>query len=240
LKPADYLRATRHPWPCLLFLLPLLGAYEGGLLWMGAEHARHYRNGADAWLRWWLEGFGIRHLAAAPALILVVFGIWNLSRQSDRPKDSPSVCLGITLESLLFALALWAFGRSFSPLLDRLGITISLGRAPADVAGQMITFVGAGIYEEAIFRLALFNALVALLRVTQFPLAGSVSLAALASAVLFALAHHAGPYGEKIDGFVFLFRSLAGVYFALLFQLRGFGVAVGAHAGYDVLVGITA
>ena len=27
-------------------------------------------------------------------------------------------------------------------------------------------------------------------------------------------------------------------YFALLYQLRGFGIAVGAHTGYDLLVGV--
>ena len=43
---------------------------------------------------------------------------------------------------------------------------------------------------------------------------------------------------EVFDAYVFLFRTLAGVYFAVLFQLRGFGIAVGAHACYDVLVGV--
>jgi hypothetical protein len=28
------------------------------------------------------------------------------------------------------------------------------------------------------------------------------------------------------------------LYFAWLYQARGFGIAVGAHAGYDVLVGL--
>jgi hypothetical protein len=37
----------------------------------------------------------------------------------------------------------------------------------------------------------------------------------------------------------FLFRAAAGLYFTLLFVLRGFGTAVGAHAGYDVLVGVS-
>ena len=58
------------------------------------------------------------------------------------------------------------------------------------------------------------------------------------SAVLFAAAHHIGPYGEPFDRSVFLFRALAGLYFGLLYQLRGFGVAVGTHASYDVLVGV--
>ena len=41
-----------------------------------------------------------------------------------------------------------------------------------------------------------------------------------------------------MDSYVFLFRMMAGVFFALLFQLRGFGVAAGTHACYDVLVGL--
>ena len=39
--------------------------------------------------------------------------------------------------------------------------------------------------------------------------------------------------------YVFLFRMLAGIYFALLFRLRGFGIAVGTHAFYDIIVGVT-
>jgi len=33
----------------------------------------------------------------------------------------------------------------------------------------------------------------------------------------------------------FLFRMLAGVYFAVLYALRGFGIAAGTHAFYDIL-----
>ena len=54
-------------------------------------------------------------------------------------------------------------------------------------------------------------------------------LAATASATLFSAAHHLGPYGQPYDNYLFLFRLAAGLYFALLFQYRGFGVAVGAR-----------
>jgi hypothetical protein len=49
--------------------------------------------------------------------------------------------------------------------------------------------------------------------------------------------HHLGTYGEPFDAFVFLFRTLAGCYFAGLFLCRGLGIAVGAHACYDIIVG---
>ena len=106
------------------------------------------------------------------------------------------------------------------------------------VVGQVVTYVGAGIYEEVVFRLALFGLLRAVLTTAQVPPRTAVLLAAVASAVLFAAAHHVGPHGEPMDGFNFLFRVLAGLYFTALYQFRGFGIAVGAHACYDVLVGI--
>ena len=51
-------------------------------------------------------------------------------------------------------------------------------------------------------------------------------------------AHHLGPFGQDYGNYVFIFRLLAGLYFALLFHFRGFGVAVGTHACYNVMVSI--
>ena len=76
-----------------------------------------------------------------------------------------------------------------------------------------------------------------MLTTAQVPGRTAVALAALTAAVLFAVAHHVGAHGEPVDGFNFLFRVLAGLYFTALYQYRGFGIAVGAHACYDVLVG---
>jgi membrane protease YdiL (CAAX protease family) len=100
--------------------------------------------------------------------------------------------------------------------------------------------LGAGIYEEALFRLILFSCLVRLLRLVEVNGLFSVVLAALASALLFSAAHHLGPYGQPYSNYLFLFRLIAGLYFALLFQVRGFGIAVGAHSCYNLMVSIGA
>jgi membrane protease YdiL (CAAX protease family) len=102
----------------------------------------------------------------------------------------------------------------------------------------VVTYVGAGIYEEVMFRLGLYGLLRSVFAIAQVPARTAFVLAAVTAATLFAAAHHIGPHGEPVDGFNFLFRVLAGLYFTALYQLRGFGIAVGAHACYDVLVGI--
>ena len=71
----------------------------------------------------------------------------------------------------------------------------------------------------------------------QTPAVLASTLAVTASALLFSLAHHAGTPGEAFTWFAFIFRWLAGVYFAWVFVVRGFGVAVGTHTAYDILVG---
>jgi hypothetical protein len=88
------------------------------------------------------------------------------------------------------------------------------------------------------FRLLLFSGLLAAFNMADLPRRWALGIAALASALLFAGAHNLGASGELFQGSLFLFRSLAGVYFAWLYCVRGFGIAVGAHAGYDVLVGL--
>lgn len=232
-----YLGATRHPWPCFLFVLPLLAAYELGVLWLGGTQPDTLRNGADAWLRWGLESFGLTQLYGAPALVAAVLLVWSWWRFTDRPSDLLGVLIGMSLECVAFALALWGLSRAIDPLLHQLDIWAGCSLRTEDV-GRMVTFLGAGIYEEMLFRLALFSGLVWLLDHLQFPGSLALLLGALASSALFAAAHHIGPYGEPMHASIFFFRLAAGLYFAALYRLRGFGIAAGAHACYDVLVGI--
>jgi hypothetical protein len=236
-RPSGYLLATLHPWPCLVFLLPLLLVYEAGVLWLGGPRPETLRNGADAWLRWGLQSFGFPESYCAPVLILAALLVWSGMRLWDRPDGLLMIWLGMAVESVSFALGLWALSRELGPLLDQLGIRLSWG-PPPKVLGRIVTFVGAGIYEEVLFRLGLFFILGILLRLLGIPRFVRGLLIPLASALIFAAAHHIGPYGEAFDGYVFVFRTLAGLYFALLYLLRGFGIVVGAHACYDLLVGV--
>jgi hypothetical protein len=238
--PADggYFAATRHPVPCLVFLLPLLLAYEAGVVWLGGARPESMRNGADVWLRHGLDRAGVEHFYGLPALVGVGLCGWAWWRRDDRPADVPGVCLGMVLESVALALVLWGLSRGLRPALDGLGVPLTLSEPATAALRDIVTFVGAGIYEEVLFRLLLFSGVYGLLRLALAPAWLAFLVAGVGSAVLFAGAHHLGPLGEPFDGYVFLFRSLAGLYFACLYQFRGFGVAVGAHACYDVLVGV--
>jgi hypothetical protein len=234
----DYFSATQHPWSSLIFVLPLLAIYEIGVLWLGAAEPEAVRNGADTWLRWGIDQIGLHEPYWAPAILAILLIAWGWLRFHDRPSDLLSLWIGMTIESLVFAVGLWGVSRTLVPLLDQFGIQLGT-RPPAEpVCAQVVSFLGAGIYEEVLFRLVLFSGLVWLLRTAEVPRLLALLLGAVTAAAVFSGAHHLGPYGEPYNGYVFLFRTLAGLYFTVVYQVRGFGVAVGAHALYDVLVGI--
>lgn len=232
-----YLHATRHPWPCLLFLLPLLAVYEFGVLHLGGSHPEALRNGADAWVRGWLGQLGLQQLFWAPLLLIAILLLWSSLRLADWPEDTISVWAGMAIESVLFALVLWALSRKLVPWLEGGRLAVDAATSKRTLA-QIVTFVGAGIYEEVLFRLIGYSGLLLFLRLFRIPTVLAIFLAAAVSAIVFAAAHHVGVNGEPLRDYVVIFRALAGLYFALLFQFRGLAIAIGAHACYDVLVGI--
>lgn len=231
-----YLASTRHPWACLLFLVPLLAAYEVGVSRLGGDKAAHFRNGADAWMRWAFEVFGAAHFLVVPAFVVSILILWTWWKWADRPEDPVTTWFGMAFESVMFAVILWQFSRNFGPILDGLGLKLQITVRTAPAA-QLLTFIGAGIYEEVLFRLGLFGGLVLILRAVRIPWVVAWLLAAIVAAVAFAAAHHVGPFAEPLRADYFVFRTVAGLYFTALFVARGFGIAVGAHTGYDVLVG---
>src|SRR5262249_38666867 len=98
LTSREYLRATRHPWSSVLFVLPLLITYEAGICLVGARNADHLRNGADTWLRWLLSRAGLAE-GFWPGLFLGIgLLVWTWWKRKDRPADLLGVWMGTVTE----------------------------------------------------------------------------------------------------------------------------------------------
>ncbi|MCO6436970.1 MAG: CPBP family intramembrane metalloprotease [Phycisphaerae bacterium] len=123
----------------------------------------------------------------------------------------------------------------------------SLGTAPA-IADQGPTVIetialgiGAGVYEELIFRLFLISIIMMIgVDLLNSPTSMVAVIAVGISALVFA-AHHHPPLGEEpFELGRFVFRTMAGVYLALVFWFRGYGPAAGCHAAYNVALALSA
>jgi membrane protease YdiL (CAAX protease family) len=236
----DYWKSTSHPIASVLFVLPLLIAYEVGIHFVAPTgDTTSLRNGADVWVRAQVKSFGLNFAYAVPVLLAAVLVGSALLRWRDRPKRPIGLVFGMFLECTVFAVALWALWRNFIPLLEQVGVPLnSLNTQPVQ-SGSVLKFIGAGIYEEVLFRLILLRGLAFLLQTVLLPKLAALLLSAVLTAIAFAACHHVGQLGDPLDSPIFLFRTVSGIVFALLYLLRGLGVAVGTHAAYNMLVGVS-
>lgn len=242
----SYWAESRRPLASLAFIAPLLIVYELGVLVLG-PHA--VRNGADVWLRQLLELIGLGQYFLLPTLTVCILLGWHYTTRQPW-RVSPGVLPGMVMECVLLAIVLRLILQVQGELLQT--ITAPAGTPmplviTLDLAGSvrnLVGFLGAGVYEELLFRLILLSLVAVAVRRAGGTPQKSLVAAVLATSFVFALAHYVGAYGEPIHWlassfwFSFLFRFLAGIFFGTLFVYRGFGIAAGAHAGYDILAGL--
>jgi hypothetical protein len=232
-----YFRVTRGPWYGFVFALPILLSYQA-LVWVLQPHII---NGADAAL-WRALGplfatFGWQSREAVLLVVLIVGGIgsWLAHRRRyPAPADRRlhlAWFIPMLAESCFYALF---FGIAVNRILVTLGLQIGRGGGPLT---QVMLALGAGIYEELLFRVLIMGGLALLLmRATRFGPLVSWVCAALFSSAIFSLFHYLGAAGDVFTVESFLFRFVSGALLAALYGLRGFGIAVWTHALYDLLV----
>jgi len=238
---ADYWSQSRRPLVSLVFISPVLVVYEVGILALGAEAMR---NGADGWLRGLLAFIGLGQYFLLPLLTCGILLAWHhVSRQ--RWGFRRSVLVGMLLESTLLAIALVSIYWLQSLLAEHVVLVLNTGsggRPETFVDGLrlLVGFCGAGVYEELLFRAMLLPGVALLLRQFRVEARPAMIVSVILTSLLFSAVHFqffAG-YGDPFNWFSFSFRFVAGVFFAVLFFRRGFGVTAGAHTIYDIVVGL--
>jgi membrane protease YdiL (CAAX protease family) len=132
------------------------------------------------------------------------------------------------IESLVLTPPLFVLGR----LLQQTGG----GSATETLRVQIVLALGAGIYEELVFRLYLISMLTALLTVIcRVSRRWAIRVAVVVAALAFAGCHF-GPIGsEHFSWPLFAMLTLAGAYLSVIFAVRGLGVATGCHAAYNLI-----
>jgi hypothetical protein len=218
---SGYFQKSELPLTSLIFLLPLLVFYEVGKRSFSTDVT------AFAWMQDFFHLFGAygRHL---PALAVVgILLAWHIARR-DSWKVDPKHVLGMFLESVMLAVPLYLMARVAAGYLPMMSVAQHL-------AGRVVLSVGAGIYEELVFRLIAFT-LLSLLLVDLLGLRRNWAnlLMVVISSVGFSLYHYLGH--EAFQWQTFAFRTAAGFYFGAVFAFRGYGISAGSHAAYDVIV----
>ena len=220
-KTPDYVAVSRPLAASYVFIVPLLALHEAGLLAYPAA-----RNGTATiyeelfprleWVGQVALNFGI--------LALLCFAIY---RTRDKRRHLPGMYAWMFFESALWASSLYVIAVLATPL------------SIASISAELTIAIGAGIFEELLFRFLLMGGLIfAFRRGLGAPPGAAAFIAVVLSALLFSLAHHAasGIGSEAWDWAVFSLRALLGALLGAVYWWRGLGIVVYTHALYNVAV----
>jgi len=236
------LSSKPEAWTELALTLPVFLVYQLGVVFL------RVRNGADIVTARLLElshGDRLTYLELTAGVGLVTIAVFAILGRGQVLR--PSKLIQIALEGAAYAIAMgaatsWLVGRLFA------------GPHPPPASGPLsgiVMSLGAGFYEELVFRVVLFGfgaklLLWALWRqrvglvASAPPLRTSAIMAmtiwAAASASIFSGMHYVGALGDPFNLRSFVARAVLGLALTGVYAMRGFAAAVWTHTLYDVWV----
>jgi len=221
-----------RPLPSLLFLLPFLVFYGVGVFFVRPDFAAR----ADILVRQVIAPLGVTGVMVPTYLVVAVLLAWHvLARDPTRVQWN---LLGLmAAETVLLMVPLFGIYAFADVLFHRLlALAIPASAAATSWMAAAMTSIGAGIYEELLFRLFLVGGPLLVARwVLKDRSPGLVAAVVLTSAAIFAGAHTIdNPRAFEWDSF--LYRTGAGVYLGYIFAYRGFGIAAGVHILFDLII----
>ena len=224
---AGYAKQTHRPLVCLAFIAPLLLLFQAGTAYYGSSLL------APQDLGKLLRYFGAT-AAYLPALLIIAVLMAQHLAKKDSWELHPLVLVGMLVESVLWMVPLVVMNL----MADRWVPQAATAGEPSRLFQDILVAVGAGIYEEFIFRLALFSLILLLfVDVLTLPKEAVLVGAVIVSACLFSLYHFLGGLPEGgLPWKLFVIRTLAGAYLGGLFVTRGFAIAIGTHTFFNLFI----
>ncbi len=239
---------STRPLHVLVFLLPLLIAYEIGLVvYLGAEGGPGAGPDVAArqiFVRLFASmGVGGAHV---PALLMVAILVaWHLIAR-DKWRIRPGTLAGMAGEALLWMFPLLVLGAIGPGAIESLLAQATEAGAPGTGNGgleslswqsRLTLSIGAGLYEDLLCRLVAIALLHLILAdVLTLPEWQARLGAVLGSAVLFAMLHDLNGPDGSINWSIAGTYVAAGLYLAIVYLWRGLGICVACHALYDIVV----
>lgn len=228
---SQYLTVSKSPLYSFIFTLPLFLLYEVGIFLISSRDIDQLRNGADVLMRQVLESFGIYGMYGFGGTFLIGFLIAFIRQKKNlRTSEIESRFLLIMFfESIAWATLL---------VIMMIKIPTFLSLSNEDhLIQQVVLAIGAGIYEEFVFRVLLISGLAILFGlIFNWGELGKTFLSVIISSAIFSIFHFFGSYGDTFSFPLFFVRFFAGIFLAMIYIFRGFGITAYAHSIYDLFV----
>ena len=226
-----YAALSRGPLHSLMFIGPLLAFFHIG---SAATHAGPLDSPlALSYMQQVFDRLGST-AAFLPTLAVVLILLVQHFVHRDRLAVYPGVLGCMLIESVIWMLPLIAMLHLAGKLYVS-GMLVGAGDMPETVFGRILVGVGAGVYEEFIFRLVMIGLIMlVLVDVLSLPKNVVAVVAVVVTAAGFGLYHPAVWGADGFQWWLLLFYVVAGAYLGALYLTRGFAIVVGAHSLFNV------
>ena len=227
----SYWLSTRSPLYSFLFTVPLFLIYEIGIFLTSSDDMFVLRNGADALMRQILATFGITGLYWVGVIFFIGFIIAFILQRKywEETQIHSDYFLLMMVESVGWSVLIYFLMTNVYLLL--------MNPTGSMLVQQVTLAVGAGIYEEFLFRVLLIAGISVILGfIFQWSDKTRNWAAMVIAAGIFSSFHFIGEYGDFFSFNIFMVRFLAGIALGTLYFLRGFGITAWSHAVYDLIV----
>ena len=225
----QYLNSSKTIHYSLILTLPVLAIYEIGTLFLFRNSFYELRNTGEILLRSLFDTLGLKNpLIVSLILLSVFFGVmirgYNIEK---KPGIRANYIIYMLMESMFWSLVLFFSLQLFTHLSLQI-ITLEEKISNLNLA------LGAGIFEELIFRMILISAILVIFEHGfKLKLEQGVPLSILISAIVFAAFHL---FMETYSFPVFSQRVFGGVILGGIYYYRGYGISVYAHILYNFLI----
>ncbi len=242
MSPREYWKSSRQPRYSVLFALPLWLLYEALAAAISGSAFAGVRNGADVLLKTLFVALGGRTGVFAFGLLLFLLGAWIVwrDRRQHPGKLNPRMFGWMFAESIVYAMLLGGVVSALTALLLSGPLYTVQAAQPVTreitLSTQLVISLGAGLYEELLFRVLLVWALVTIGLKLDWSRPIAIGVGVVGSALIFSGFHYIGPLGDQLTLPSFTFRFIAGLLLSGLYVARGFGIVAWTHALYDVWV----
>ena len=228
-----YWEDSRKPLASLAFLLPLILLYQIQIARLLATSNGVLTNRAHLGMVRLLEFVGMSPKALfLPGFLLIAI----LLTQHAWSRLPWRVDLGTVVrmygESIGWAFAVLVASQLLLRVAPAAGV---VDFASLPLASRIAVSIGAGLYEELIFRMTLFYAIGTLFHdLLGLTRSAAMWIAVVMSSILFMGYHSIHDAAGSVVWSLAAFYFVAGMAFGLLYVRRGFGIVAGTHAFYDI------
>lgn len=255
--PADEAPSDRSgPWTDLALTLPVFAGYHLGVVFLPVRNAADVvTSELQALVAYDLWAYLLVTLLIGAAYVTPLY-LLGRGKHLDKKRfawmgtEGILYAIGMRLVAGYAVMQLLAVATADGGVVGLMNAAPALSSSVGQAAGGLdvnsrltgaVMSLGAGFYEELVFRVGVYGVGVLLL-VFLFNVTSAASKLlvrvgwAVAAACVFSGWHYVGALADDFDLTTFTFRAVCGLVFTLIYHLRGFAPAVWTHALYDLWV----